>query len=223
MLSLDGRDHKVIIPRDNMDDREREAEERGRRAMELIKNRELDELEARRAELERIEREKREKIMFLMNKFKGHIYRLILPGLFFKGTSYLNMMIRKRKLREYEDTFAPIQDAVVTNLIDSMRRAARAFWEMEESIHVITSTGKQAFYKERVPSEKEANRRCDIILETITLILKELLSDRFEAKLSEYILSFIGFYFANGSHLKGEFHMDYELERLNFNSYGGLA
>lgn len=61
------------------------------------------------------------------------------------------------------------------------------------------------------------------MINTVTEILEELLSARFQDRLSNYILSFIGFYFEPGNHLKGEFHMDYELDRLTFDSWGGIG
>lgn len=155
-------------------------------------------------------------------KFKGHIQKLILPGLFFQGVAAENERNRALKLKEYEDTFPPIQDAVVSTIRSGMVRAARSLWEEEGSVHVILSN-KYAMYGEQPPSGKELEKRSDFLIESVTEILEELLSARFQDRLSNYILSFIGFYFSKGSHLNGEFHMDYELDRVSFNSWGGLG
>lgn len=199
------------------------AERRGRMQMEEMKNKEIAEKERWLDERERRKREYKRKIQYLATKFKGHVFRLIIPGLFFKGTIYQKAEERKKKLKEYEDTFPPIMDAIVTNMKTAMRRAAKPFWECEDCVHVIISSGKQALYGERVPPEREIEQRCDFILETLTSILEELLSARFKDRLSDYILSFVGFYFERGNHPQGEFHMDYEVDRMVFDSFGGLG
>ena len=161
-----------------MVDKLKEAEERGRRLMELQKNKEISELEAKRLAREAKEKAFRDRIQYLIVKFKGHIQKLILPGLFFRGVASDNEMKRAMKLREYEDTFPPIQDAIVTSIRSVMVRAARALWEEEESVHVILSN-KYAIYGEQAPSGKELEKRSDFMIESVTEILEELLSARF--------------------------------------------
>ena len=70
---------------DDMKNKIKEAEERGRLEMERIKNEEIERLEEIRRQKEEAERKIRERTTKLVNIFKGYIYKLILPGLFYKG------------------------------------------------------------------------------------------------------------------------------------------
>ena len=190
--------------------------------MESIKNEEIARLEEIRRLKEEAERKIRERTTKLVNIFKGYIYKLILPGLFYKGVKEDMDKMRKAKRREYRDTFPPITDSMTTALKNAMLRAARELWEQDECIHCITS-GKQDFYQEQIPSSSEMDRRCNLILGYCTKILEELLSETFKDQLSGYILSFIGLYFNDGSYLQNEFHTDYEICRLEFNTFGGIS
>ena len=59
-----------------------------------------------------------------------------------------------------------------------MVRAARVVWEEEEALNIIQSE-KYAFYGEQAPSGKDVEARSDIMINTVTEILEELLSARF--------------------------------------------
>ena len=190
--------------------------------MERIKNKEIAEMEAKRLAREAREKAFRDRVDLLINKFKGHIYKLMLPGLFFKGLRDVKTIERKKKLKEHEDTFYPIQDSITNTIKIVMARALREFWETETSLHIIVSTGKEKLYQERVPGDSERKRRAKILIDTMMGVLEELLSPRFKDRLKDYMLNFIGSYFGPGSHLKSEFHMPYELDRLEFDSFGAL-
>jgi hypothetical protein len=144
---LEGRENVVVIESEDMVGKLKEAEERGRKLMEYEKNKEISELEAVRRAKEAKEKQLADRISKLVVMFKGHIQKLILPGLFFRGIASENDEKRSNKLKEYEDTFPPIQDAIITNIKSVMVRAARSLWDEEESLHVILSN-KYTMYGE---------------------------------------------------------------------------
>lgn len=63
----------IVIESDIMINKLKEAEERGRKIMEIEKNKEINEYEARRLAREQKEQEFKDRIQSLIVKFKGFV------------------------------------------------------------------------------------------------------------------------------------------------------
>lgn len=103
-----------------------------------------------------------------------------------------------------------------------MKKSAKRLWEYEGSLNCLQNN-KINEYGERSPSAGEQESRCAFIVESMTEILKELATPQFYKKLSPFFKGFVGLYFTNGNYLRDEYHFEFEISRLEFNIFGGLA
>jgi len=224
----------VIIKDDDMIAKIKEAEERGRKRMEEIKNREISELEEKRREREEIIRLQKERTAKLVNTFKGYIYKLVLPGLFYRGIKEEMRIKRKQTLKEYKDLFPPITDAIGTILRNFMgsNPGVKTLWDIhldEKSpvtfLYIASPTGEHtAEYNLQGGTSNGDKEESVRLVHSICKSILENLKALFDSNsFSGYIMNFVGKYVANGSFLQVEYHLPHEIDRLEFDSFGALS
>lgn len=200
-----------------------EAEKRGLKRMKELMDQKMQNLEEEFLNRQKAQENVEEKAEGLASKLKGFIYKLILPALFYRGIQNEMRSKRLQTRKEYNEVFPLMVDFCYRSMIQLMKRFANPLWEEESSIHCIKQNTLLSQYSgEKAATGGEMDSRCDKIHLYCKKIIDGLADNVSEEYYSPFLLRFLGKYIHDGNYLTGDFHVEFELNRLEFNSWGGL-
>ena len=165
---------------------------------------------------------KQERMRRLKIRLRGYAWYLTIPPMLMRISKMQKSQLRENKLQSYTDNLPSIIDNSVNVLRNVIMKNCKTLWEEKRSFNILTSNETCAFYKERPVMPKDIDKNIEVIEDYVRKLLRGLNEMCSEEILGQTLIAFLCDLTSNGNILPQSFLTQYEINRLEFDSDGGL-